>query len=152
MSILGTSFEREPPHKATLLLREIRELSAAFERRLEAELAVNATDLGAMEHLIQDGPLSPTELSKRLRVSTAACTTIVDRLSAAGHASRIPNPTDRRGILVVPVPATVERALGSILPMVIGIDQVLASFSASEKAVITDYLARVVDVYRTHIA
>lgn len=152
MPNIGNSPERAPTHKATMLLREIREVSAAFEVRLGSKLAVNPTDLEAMEHLIQDGPLSPTELSRRLHVSTAACTTIIDRLTAVGHVSRIPHPTDRRGILVVPAPASVERAMGSILPMVISIDEVLTSFSENEKAVITDYLGQVVEAYRTHLA
>lgn len=136
---------------ATSLLRDIREVGAAFEAHLGSELTVNPTDLEAMEHLIQDGPLTPTELSRRLDVSTAATTTIIDRLTAVGHVSRIPHPTDRRGILVVPAPASVERAMGTIMPMILGIDRVLASFSDTEKAVITDYLSRVVEVYRSHL-
>src|SRR5687768_972666 len=91
-----------PVHSATSLLREIREVTGEFEARLGAALTVNPTDLAAMEHLIQDGPLSPTDLAKRIGVSTAAVTTIVDRLTAVGHVTRMPHPTDRRGVLVVP--------------------------------------------------
>lgn len=138
-------------HDATTLLREIREVGAAFEAHLGTQLTVNATDLVAMEHLIQDGPLTPTELSRRLGVSTAATTTIIDRLTAVGHVSRIPNPADRRGILVVPEPSSVERAMGAILPMIMGIDRVMAEYSDDEKSIITGYLARVVEVYRSHL-
>ena len=134
-----------------MLLREIRELSSAFEGHLGAELTVNPTDLTAMEHLIQDGPLTPTELARRLSVSTAAVTTVIDRLTAVGHVSRTPNPADRRGVLVVPAPASVARAMGALMPMIMDIDGVLAHFSDAEKSVITDYLERVVAAYRTHI-
>jgi DNA-binding MarR family transcriptional regulator len=136
---------------ATVLLRDIRELSAAFEGHLGAQLTVNPTDLTAMEHLIQDGPLTPTELARRLGVSTAAATTVIDRLTAVGHVTRTPNPADRRGVLVVPAPASVARAMGALMPMIMDIDGVLADFSESEKAVITDYLERVVAAYRAHI-
>jgi DNA-binding MarR family transcriptional regulator len=136
---------------ATQLLREIREVSSAFETHLGAELTVNPTDLAAMEHLIQDGPLTPTELAKRLGLTTAAVTTSIDRLTAVGHVSRAPNPADRRGLLVVPAPASIQRAMQSLLPMIIGIDRVLANFSEDEQAVITEYLAQVVAVYRTHL-
>ena len=138
-------------HDATTLLRDIREVGAAFEAHLGQQLTVNPTDLEAMEHLIQDGPLTPTDLSRRLGVSTAATTTIIDRLTAVGHVERVPNPADRRGILVVPAPASVERAMGAIMPMVMGIDRVLTEFSDAEKAVITDYLTRVVAVYRAQL-
>ena len=140
-----------PVHAATTLLRDIREVGAAFEAHLAQQLTVNPTDLEAMEHLIQDGPLTPTNLSRRLGVSTAAMTTIIDRLTAVGHVSRVPNPSDRRGILVVPAAASVERAMGAIMPMVLGIDRVLAEFDEQEKATITDYLSRVVEVYRRQL-
>ena len=134
-----------------MLLREIRELSSAFEGHLGTELTVNPTDLTAMEHLIQDGPLTPTELATRLRVSTAAVTTVIDRLTAVGHVTRTPNPADRRGVLVVPAPASVARAMGALMPMIMDIDGVLGNFSDAEQSVITDYLERVVAAYRAHI-
>jgi DNA-binding MarR family transcriptional regulator len=142
-----------PPrvHDATVLLRDIRELSAAFEAHLGSELTVNPTDLTAMEHLIQNGPLTPTELARRLGLTTAAATTVIDRLTAVGHVSRIPNPADRRGVLVVPAPASVARAMGELMPMIMGIDGVIAEFTEDERAVITSYLERVVATYRSHI-
>ncbi len=138
-------------HDATTLLREIRDLSMEFEILLGAELSVNQTDLNAMSHLIEDGPLTPTELSHRLGVTTAAMTTSIDRLTTAGHVTRAPNPADRRGILVVPSPQSVGRAMSTLMPMIMGIDRVTQSFSDDERAVITDYLRQVVDVYRASL-
>jgi len=143
--------ETQRVQDATVLLRDIRELSAAFETHLGGELTVNPTDLTAMEHLIQSGPLTPTDLARRLGVSTAAATTVIDRLTAVGHVTRTPNPADRRGVLVVPAPASVARAMGALMPMIMSIDKVLDSYSDAEKAVITDYLERVVAAYRQHI-
>lgn len=137
-------------YSATTLLRDFLAVSAAFEQHLASALNVNATDLTAMEHLIQDGPLSPTDLAARLGVTTAAMTTSIDRLTAVGHVTRAPHPSDRRGILVVPAPASIGQAMQHLLPMIQGIDQVLSSYDESDKAVITSYLARVVEVYRTH--
>ena len=88
-------------HRATLLLRTVIELSDAFERALGKELGVNPTDLTAMEHLIQSGPLTPSEIAKRLSLTPAAATTVVDRLASVGHVTRSPHPTDRRGVLVL---------------------------------------------------
>jgi len=139
------------PHDATVLLRDIRELSSAFEAHLGDALSVNPTDLAAMEHLIQDGPLTPTDLAARLGVTTAAMTTSIDRLAALGHATRVPNPADRRGVLVVPTPESTQRAMASILPMVSGIDRVLDDFDDEQRAVITEYLRRVIDAYRQHL-
>ena len=135
----------------TTLLREMREVTNEFELRLGQQLTVNPTDLVAMEHLIQDGPLTPTELARRLGVTTAAMTTSIDRLTAVGHVTRSPNPADRRGILVVPAPASVGKAMGMLLPMIMGIDRVLDDFDESQREVIASYLRQVVETYREHL-
>src|SRR3954447_9610713 len=109
-----------PVDEITTLLREMREVTNEFELRLGQQLTVNPTALVAMEHLIQDGPLTPTELARRLGVTTAAMTTSIDRLTAVGHVTRMPNPADRRGLLVVPAPASIQRAMQTLLPMIIG--------------------------------
>ena len=135
----------------TGLLRDIREVTNEFEQRLGEQLTVNPTDLLAMEHLIQDGPLTPTELARRVGVTTAAMTTSIDRLTAVGHVSRSPNPADRRGVLVVPAPASVGRAMGMLLPMIMGIDRVLDGYDEVQREVIASYLREVVEVYRSHL-
>lgn len=142
---------RRAPHQATVLLRDIRGLSSEFSAQLGQELAVNPTDLAAMEHIIEHGPSTPTDLASRLGITTAAMTTSIDRLAALGHASRVPNPADRRGVLVVPSPESTRRAMDSILPMVAGIDRVLDEFDDDQRAVIVAYLERVIDAYKAHL-
>ncbi|PJJ72582.1 DNA-binding MarR family transcriptional regulator [Diaminobutyricimonas aerilata] len=135
----------------TVLLREILEISEEFERRLGRHLAVNPTDLSAMEHLIASGPLSPGELARRLGISPAAVTTVIDRLTAAGHAARTPNPDDRRGVLVAAAPDSVAAAMAQLMPMIGDIDRVIDEFDEQESAAIERYLRRVVERYRAHV-
>lgn len=137
-------------HAATLLLRELLDVTEDFERALGSELSVNQTDLSAMQHLIVAGALSPTALAERLELSSAAVTTVIDRLEGLGHVRRTPNPDDRRGTLVVPEPASVGRAMGRIVPMVTEVDRAIREFDEDEQAIITRYLERVVDAYRGH--
>lgn len=135
------------PREPTLLLRRIQQIGLDFERALGRRLDVNPTDLLAMQHLMQSGPLGPSELARRLEISTAATTAVVDRLTAVGHAHREQNPNDRRSVVVVPEPASVETALGVIRPMARGVDDVLDGFDDEQQAVIADYLRRVAEVY-----
>jgi len=137
-------------HAATLLLREFLDVTEDFERSLADDLAVNTTDLSAMEHLIAAGPLSPTALAERLDLSSAAVTSVIDRLEGLGHVHRTPNPADRRGTLVVPEPTSVGRAMGRIVPMVTEVDRAIHLFDEGEQAIITRYLERVVEAYRGH--
>ncbi len=132
----------------TSSLRQVDSISRAFERRLGRALTVNPTDLAAMEFLIQEGPLTPSELASRLGVSTAASTLVVDRLVALGHVERHPHERDRRKIVVVPVRASVNRAIDELLPVIQGIGGVAERLSPAERAVVERFLADVIEVYR----
>lgn len=137
--------------RPTQLLREILEVSDAFEAHLGRQLGVNATDRQAMEHLIRSGPLSPTELSARLGMSAAAVTTVIDRLESVGHVTRSAHPRDRRGVIVAPEPRSVERAMGILLPMIGAVDGVLDDLDDAERETVERYLQRVVEVYRAQV-
>jgi len=146
-----TRTPRFPSRQPTVLLREILDVTEEFEAHVGRELTVNPTDLQAMEHLIMNGPLSPTELARRLGISTAAVTAVVDRLVAVEHVSRAQHPTDRRQVLVIPAPKSIARAMETLMPMIMGIDAVLDDFTIDEQKTIAAYLERVVAVYRSQL-
>ena len=143
--------QRPTVRPPTALIREFLTANEDFEAHVGRELTVNPTDLQAMQHLIMSGPLGPTDLSRRLGISTAATTAVVDRLVAVGHAHRTQHPTDRRGIVIVPEPASVQKAMNTIMPAIMGVERVLDEFDEQEQAVITAYLTRVLEVYRAQI-
>ncbi|MFC4225049.1 MarR family winged helix-turn-helix transcriptional regulator [Lysinibacter cavernae] len=142
---------RQSVRPQSLQLRALVELSGEFEKHLARQLTVNATDLEAMEHLIQAGPLSPTEIARRLDISTAAVTSAIDRLSTLGHVDRTPNPDDRRGVIVAATPGSAAKAMSVLLPMIYAVDAVLDEFDSNEQAVIGRYLERVSEEYSAHI-
>lgn len=137
--------------EATLLLREILRLTKSMELDMGAALGTNPTDFAAMQHLMESGPLSPGELARRLGVTTAAVTGVIDRLEGLSHARREPDPDDRRRLLVVPEPASVHRALDRLLPLVRGAQAVLDELDESERAVVTRYLEGIAAVYREQL-
>ena len=142
---------QRPIRPPTYSLQEIVQLSRAFELHLGQQLKVNLTDLAAMEQLISSGPLGPGELARRLGITPPAVTAVVDRLEELGHASREPNPADRRAVVVTPAPASVQKAMSVLMPMIGDIDATLDGFDAEQQATIAQYLERVVAAYRTHI-
>jgi DNA-binding MarR family transcriptional regulator len=97
---------------------------------------------------MMSGPQSPTELARRLQVSAAAVTTIVDRLEAHGHVTRTRHPTDRRGILVAATRGSVDRALRTLIPVAQAIDSALDQFDEAERAAIARYLESVARLQR----
>lgn len=135
-----------------MLLQEFLQLSDRFTRMLAGELAVNATDFRAMEHLLRSGSLTPSDLARRLGISGAAVTTSVDRLVSRGHVSRESDPADRRKVRVIPAQASATKAGGFVTPMVRALDAELGGFSSEEQNAITEYLRRVVDAMRLHVS
>jgi DNA-binding MarR family transcriptional regulator len=52
-----------------------------------------------------DGPLSPTEVARRLIVTTASITSLLDTLQRRDLIERRPDPADRRRLLITITPA-----------------------------------------------
>lgn len=128
----------------TLLVQRIIELTKNFETATGRDLGINSTDMAALGEVMMSGPQNPTEIARRLQISTAAMTAVVDRLETAGHVTRESNPSDRRGILIVPTPESVQRALSTLMPIARAIDESLDEFDESERAIIQRYLESIV--------
>ena len=64
------------------------ELHVALARRL----GVSQSELAAITHVSAAGELGPTELARRLDVTTGAVTALVDRLTERGHLVASPSP------------------------------------------------------------
>lgn len=54
--------------------------------------------------LYQHGPLTPRAVAEQLGWTTGGVTTLLDRLEAGGYVTRVPNPDDRRSVLIRPTP------------------------------------------------
>ena len=132
-------------------LHEIVMLARDFERQVGKALAVNSTDLAAMEHLMLKGSLTPSELARRLDISTAATTLAVDRLVALGHVARRPHTLDRRKVVVIPAPASVDQAFEELMPVIGGVSAMQAAMSPADRLVVQNFLAGVIAVYQKAI-
>jgi DNA-binding MarR family transcriptional regulator len=63
-------------------------------------LGINRTDARCLDILDQHGSMSAGDLAEASRLSTGAITAVIDRLERAGLAERVPDPGDRRRVLV----------------------------------------------------
>ncbi len=102
----------DPPSGDTLtaaeLFRLTQELFLAYDvaqNHYRAELEINDSDLRALNVVRAVSELSPGVLGRYLGLSSAGCTTMLDRLETAGFICRHPHPADRRRTLVVPGPS-----------------------------------------------
>ncbi len=73
-------------------------------------LGINRTDARCLDILDQHGSMSAGDLAEASRLSTGAITAVIDRLDRAGLAHRVPDPADRRRVLVELTPKAYARA------------------------------------------
>ena len=128
-------------------LRLLTTQQQQFERNLARRLAVDAAGLAAMEHLVSEGPATPTELAHHLEISTAATTLVVDRLAAAGHVTREPHPNDGRKVIVRAAQRSAEAAYGHVALLLERTAELDDSMSPAERATVTSFLDRIVEIY-----
>jgi DNA-binding MarR family transcriptional regulator len=100
-----------------------------------------------MDHLIALGPSTPTEMASRLEISTAAMTLVLNRLEAAGHVRRERHPTDGRKLVVTAAERSVGEARDRILPLIEGVEELIASLDDDERATVGRFLDRLLAVY-----
>ena len=118
-----------------------------FERSLAKRLAIDAHGLEAMDNLIALGPLTPTELAHRLDISTAAMTLVLNRLEDAGHIRRERHPNDGRKLLVIANDESADQAQNMVLPLVEGVEALIASMSASEREIASRFVDELIRLY-----
>jgi DNA-binding MarR family transcriptional regulator len=88
------------------IVDRIHKVSHFIKRSMEqtlAEFDLSWGEWGVLGTLRRSGPpyrRSPGELAEHHELSTGAMTNRLDRLEEAGLVRRLPNPDDRRGILV----------------------------------------------------
>lgn len=126
------------------LLRQVVLLHSRGRAQLCALMCMNDTDYSAVALLFR-GPMSPSELSAALGLSSAATTAVVDRLAAAGHVERQPHPRDRRRTLVRLVPASKEQVRAEVEQMYSRTGSLMADFDELEAAAVLRYLERTRD-------
>ncbi|MCY7402696.1 MAG: MarR family transcriptional regulator [Nocardioides sp.] len=120
-------------------LRELVTTGARVNHVVARRAGISDTELVTLEHLGRE-QIGPAEVARRLEVSTAAATGIVDRLVAHGHVERRPHPGDRRRTELVLTESGRGEVVGHLLPMFIALDRLDRGFSDDERAVVERYL------------
>jgi DNA-binding MarR family transcriptional regulator len=111
-------------------------LTTAFAR----DVGISVPELLALENLETDGGLGPSELARRLQLSTGAVTALVDRLEANGHAARAAHPSDRRRVVVTRTAKASDDLAREAAPLEREIRSLAASLSDDEREVVGRFL------------
>ncbi|NMR19091.1 MarR family winged helix-turn-helix transcriptional regulator [Cellulomonas fimi] len=125
-------------------VRTFRRADAGMRRRLGAEMDMNGTDLHALQLLIaaqaRGDAVTPRALSAHLAISTASTTKLLHRLTASGHLTRAPHPTDRRSLVVVPTAHAHQEVRERLAGMHARMAEVAGGVPVEARAAVVDFL------------
>jgi DNA-binding MarR family transcriptional regulator len=81
-------------------LREFIAGSIIYNQQIADRVGLRLTDMQCINVLELMGPSTPGELARSTGLSTGGVTVMLDRLEKGGYVKRVPNPRDRRSVLV----------------------------------------------------
>jgi DNA-binding MarR family transcriptional regulator len=132
------------------VLTAIRAFSDAMDRMysgMKDGMDMNATDLAALRMLIireqREQDVTPHDIARHLRISTASTTKLIDRLAEAGHVVRKPHPRDGRARLVGLTDKSRAEFRLHFRESIGAMRDVAEEYSASDLAIVSGFLERV---------
>jgi DNA-binding MarR family transcriptional regulator len=123
-------------------MRELGIRLAFLNRQVSDRLAIRDIDLGCLDVIAREGPMSPTALGRVGGLHPATLTGILDRLEKAGFIVRERDPSDRRAVLVRALRDRGGEVYGLYAGMNASLDEILAGYDEAELHAITDFLRR----------
>ena len=125
--------------KAGHAMQAYQRSTQAFDDAVGRELGLNPTDVRCLDWLA-DGPKSAGELSSGTGLSSAATTTLIDRLERRGWVRRARDDADRRRVLVEMTDEGRERVARYYGPLVRDGISLFSGISDEELARMLDWL------------
>jgi DNA-binding MarR family transcriptional regulator len=120
-----------------------------FDDEVGRQLGLNPTDLRCLDWLV-DARRSARQLSEATALSSAATTTLIDRLEHKGFVRRVPHDTDRRQVLVEMTDEGRERVGRFYGPMVAEGSAMLAGYTKDQLQVMLDHLRAITELTDRH--
>ena len=127
-------------------LSRIGPLLARRHESVFSRFGLNPGEVGALSALrIAGSPyrLSPTALGKGLMLSSAGVTSRIDRLERRGLVRRLPDPDDRRGVIVELTDEGLSVVDEAVVAVADSDRQLLERLDAKESAVLEGLLRKV---------
>jgi DNA-binding MarR family transcriptional regulator len=123
----------------------------AFDEVACEKLGVNRTDLRCLNIVDNQGPMTAGRLATLSGLTTAAVTSVLDRLERAGYARRVREQADRRQVIVELTPLLAERAGPIWGPLGEEAMAVLARMSVEELKGVTEFFQLGIELNQRHL-
>lgn len=123
--------------------RHLSTYSLLFHQAVAGRLGIHVTDLKCLDLVRGETRLTPGRLAELTGLTTAAVTSILDRLEQAGFVQRERDPSDRRKILVRPLPGRAEEVARLFTPLDRALSDLFEQYTTEELALLNEFALRV---------
>ena len=127
-------------------LRRIIRAVDLYSRYLALRYSLTGPQLICVRQLLKHGPMAPGELAKRVSLSPATVTGIIDRLEKRGIISRERSSEDKRKVVIALTPSGDQLVSQMPPPLHESFSRRLAELPPQEQAEIDRVLTRIVDM------
>jgi len=129
-------------------LRRVNLQGSFFGQTVAIRFGLSESDVEAIEVLLDTGAATAGRLSELMGLSSGAVTRVIDRLEQAGYVKRVPDPADRRRVVVELVPEKMTEMEATMARFGEKSASEIGRYSDAELAVINDFLTRMAAVTR----
>ncbi|WP_020658952.1 MarR family winged helix-turn-helix transcriptional regulator [Amycolatopsis benzoatilytica] len=134
-----------------LELRRVLQAGREMQAQLAHGLGLRVTDVQALDHLSSvSAPIGTVELGDRLGIRSASAAVLVDRLVAAGHLVREPDPEDRRRVILTPTAHGRAEVRAQLAPMLDALTDVIRRLEDDEAATVLRFLAEAAETMHSY--
>ena len=139
------------------MIQEARRMSTrtvVFHAAIAERLGLNPSDLKCADLIWNEtGPVTAGRLAETTGLSTGAITGVVDRLEKAGFLERVPDPKDRRRVVIQGVKEGRAPDLRHLfIPMMEGMATLCESYTSEQLTLILGFMQRSGAVTEAQIA
>lgn len=145
------SDDRAAGREVNLAVRRLLQAGREMQGALARHLGVRVTDVQAVDHVVSSAdPLGPVELGNRLGMRSASATVLVDRMVAAGHLERGPDPRDGRRVVLRATDHAREEVRQALAPLVDQVAQIASRLDDDQARTVLDFLDAVTETMRAY--
>ncbi len=147
-----TNSRDELVEAVSLAGRRVSAQGALFTQAVADRLGLASADIECLDVLDQEGRLTVGQLAEQTGLTTGSATRMVDRLEQAGFVRRVPDPADRRRVLVEAVPERLGAVSALHEPLRQGGRELLAGMNEDQLRLVLRFLEQTHQIEREAVA
>jgi DNA-binding MarR family transcriptional regulator len=129
-------------------LRRVNIQGSLFGQTVAIRFGLSESDIETLEALIDTGASTAGRLADVTGLTSGAVTRVIDRLEQSGYVRRVPDPVDRRRVIVEIVPEKVAAIESALNRVGAASAEEIGRYTDAQLTLITDFLTRMEQITR----